>query len=92
MPRIGAYPFDGSAFMLFDIGPRRTENGQVVGTDPPPTSNTPPRGDPYQQDPHEFPRRSFDGRRQKDAFLRIGGSVIDVCGARPCYAGSWHGP
>jgi hypothetical protein len=33
-----------------------------------------------------------DGRRQKDAFLRIGGQVIDVCGARPCYAGSWHGP
>jgi hypothetical protein len=33
-----------------------------------------------------------DARRQKDAFLRIGGHVIDVCGARPCYAGSWHGP
>jgi len=92
MPRIDTYPFDGSAFMLFDIGPRRTENGETVGTDPPPTTNTPPRGEDYQQDPHEFPRRSFDGRRQKDAFLRIGGNVIDVCGARPCYAGTWHGP
>ncbi|MEA2470592.1 MAG: hypothetical protein QOE38_1591, partial [Thermoleophilaceae bacterium] len=92
LPRISSYPFEGSAFMLFDIGPRRTENGQTVGTDPPPTSNTPPRGDPYQQDPHEFPRRSFDGRRQKDAFLRIGGNVIDVCGPRPCYAGTWPGP
>jgi hypothetical protein len=92
MPRIGSYPFDGSAFMLFDIGPRRQEDGATVGTDPPPTTNTPPRGEDYQQDPHEYPRRSADGRRQKDAFLRIGGKVIDVCGARPCYAGSWHGP
>jgi hypothetical protein len=91
MPRIGAYPFDGSAFMLFDIGPPRQENGQIVGTNPPPTTNTPPARE-GQQDPHEFPRRSADGRRQKDAFLRIGGQVIDVCGARPCYAGTWHGP
>jgi hypothetical protein len=80
--------------MLFDIGPRRPgeKPGETIGTDPPPTTNTPPQGDPYQQDPHEFPRRSIDGRRQKDAFLRIGGRVIDVCGPRPCYAGSWTGP
>ena len=63
-----------------------------VGTDPPPTTNTPPRGGDYQQDPHELPRRSPDARHQKDAFLQIGGKVIDVCGARPCYAGTWHGP
>ena len=60
------------------------------GTRPPPVTNTPPAKD--QQDPHEYPRRSFDGRRQKDAFLRIGGKVINVCGDRPCYAGSWTGP
>ena len=91
LPRIGSYPFDGSAFMLFDIGPPRQEDGEVRGTNPPPTTNTPPSRE-GQEDPHEFPRRSVDGRRQKDAFLRIGGVVIDVCGARPCYAGSWHGP
>jgi len=91
MPRIGSYPFDGSAFMLFDIGPPRQEDGETRGTNPPPTTNTPPARE-GQEDPHEFPRRSADGRRQKDAFLRIGGTVIDVCGARPCYAGSWHGP
>jgi hypothetical protein len=91
MRRIGAYPFGGSAFMLFDIGPPRQENGQTVGTNPPPTTNTPPSRE-GQEDPHEFPRRSVDARRQKDAFLRIGGQVIDVCGARPCYAGTWHGP
>jgi hypothetical protein len=91
MPRIAAYPFDGSAFMLFDIGPPRQEDGVTRGTNPPPTTNTPPARE-GQEDPHEFPRRSFDGRRQKSAFLRIGGSVIDVCGPRPCYAGTWHGP
>jgi hypothetical protein len=91
LPRIGSYPFDGSAFMLFDIGPPRQDGTSIRGTNPPPTSNTPPARD-GQEDPHEFPRRSFDGRRQKDAFLRIGGSVFDVCGPRPCYAGTWHGP
>jgi hypothetical protein len=90
LPRISAFPFDGSAFTLWDIGPKRTEGDEVVGTAPPPTTNTPPSRD--QQDPHEFPRRSVDARRQKDAFLRIDGVVIDVCGPRPCYAGSWHGP
>jgi hypothetical protein len=92
LPRITSYPFEGSAFMLFDIGPRRTVGGKTVGTDPPPTSNTPPRGKPYQEDPHEFPRQSPDARNQKSQFLQIGGNVIDVCGPRPCYAGSWHGP
>jgi hypothetical protein len=77
--------------MLFDIGPPRQEGTTIRGTNPPPTSNTPPARD-GQEDPHEYPRRSFDGRRQKDAFLRIGGSVFDVCGPRPCYAGTWHGP
>jgi hypothetical protein len=91
LPRIGSYPFGGNAFMLFDIGPPRTENGEIRGTNPPPTTNTPPARE-GQEDPHEFPRRSPDARRQKDAFLRIGGNVIDVCGARPCYAGTWHGP
>ena len=74
-----------------DIGPPRQEGGQIRGTNPPPTTNTPPARE-GQEDPHEFPRRSVDGRRQKDAFLQIGGKVIDVCGARPCYAGTWHGP
>jgi hypothetical protein len=91
LPRIASYPFEGSAFMLFDIGPPRQEGGTVRGTNPPPTTNTPPARE-GQEDPHEFPRRSIDARRQKDAFLRIGGNVIDVCGPRPCYAGTWHGP
>ncbi len=87
---IPRFPFDGSALVLWDIGPRRTENGQVRGTDPPPAANTAPSAD--QEDPHEAPRNTVNGRVQKSAFLRIGGLVVDVCGRRPCYASFWHGP
>jgi hypothetical protein len=82
--------------MLFDSGPPRKEGSDYTGTNPPPPSNTippptPPPAD-QQEDPHELPRRTVHGRAQKDAFLRIGGVVINVCGARPCYSGTWKGP
>jgi hypothetical protein len=90
------YPFDGSAFMLWDTGTPRREGDDYRGTTPPPSSNTNPPTEPpssdQQDDPHEWPRRTRRARDQKAAFLRIGGVVIDVCGARPCYAGSWNGP
>jgi hypothetical protein len=90
---IGSYPFDGSAIVLWDIGPIRSSpcvTGETTcGTNPPPTTNTPPSAG---QDPHEYPRRSVEARAQKSAFLQIGGEVIDTCGSRPCYAGSWTGP
>jgi hypothetical protein len=91
IPSIPTFPFAGSALVLWDIGPKRTEDGETVGTDVPPTTNTPP-GEDAGQDPHEFPRRSQPGREQKSAFLSIDGRVIDVCGLRPCYAGTWTGP
>ena len=91
IPGIPSFPFAGSALVLWDIGPKRMEEGETVGTEVPPTTNTPP-GDDAGQDPHEFPRRSKPGREQKSAFLSIDGRVIDVCGERPCYAGTWTGP
>ena len=91
IPAIPSFPFAGSALVLWDIGPKRDENGETVGTEVPPTTNTPP-GEQAGQDPHEFPRRSAAGREQKSAFLSIGGQVIDVCGSNPCYAGTWTGP
>jgi hypothetical protein len=91
IPSIPSFPFAGSALVLWDIGPKRTEDGETVGTEVPPTTNTPP-GEQAGQDPHEFPRRSPTGRGQKSAFLSIGGQVIDVCGLNPCYAGTWTGP
>ena len=91
IPAIPSFPFAGSALVLWDIGPKRTEDGETRGTDVPPTTNTPP-GDEAGQDPHEDPRRSKSGRVQKAAFLSIDGKVIDVCGSTPCYAGDWAGP
>lgn len=90
IPRITSFPFDGSAYMIWDIGPRRTEGGEIKGTDPPPASNTPPADN--QEDPHEAPRRTVNGMQQKSDFLRPGGKITEVCGLRPCYAGTWHGP
>jgi len=88
IPPITSYPFAGSAIIGWDIGPLRMEQDGGVGTPPPPKTETPPRSG---QDPHEFPRRSPLAMRQKSAFLRPGGVVIDTCGG-PCYAGSWRGP
>ena len=84
------FPFDGSAFVMFDTGPVRPDgNGGVVGTPPPPIENVPPREG---RDPHSAPRSDVNGRVQKSAFLKIDGRVIEVCGSRPCYAGGWTGP
>jgi hypothetical protein len=64
------YPFDGSALVVWD-----------TGIPAPPTTNTPPRAG---QDPHSAPRNSAKGRRQKCAFLRPDGALIDVCDGLPC--------
>jgi hypothetical protein len=76
IPRIGGYPFGGSALVYWDSTLARN-------VFPPPTTNTPPTlGD----DPHGHPRADPDARRQKSAFLDDPGAVIDVCGGGPCYA------
>ncbi|GAC1322611.1 MAG: hypothetical protein NVSMB25_17980 [Thermoleophilaceae bacterium] len=90
---ITGYPYDGSAIVLWDIGPVRSSpcapGESTCGTDPPPITNTPPSGG---QDPHEYPRRSAAARQMKSDFLSPGGMVTNTCGSRPCYAGSWSGP
>jgi hypothetical protein len=87
IPPIGSFPFDGSALVVWDIGPVR--DGGAKGTDPPPTGELADRGG---QDPHGAPRADASNRVQKSEFLRVGGSVVDVCGDHPCYAGGWTGP
>jgi hypothetical protein len=88
--RFAAFPFGGSAMTYFDTGPIRP--GADDGTATPPTSETPPRPPEYGDDPHGAPRSTVHGRLQKSEFLKVGGQVVDVCGGRPCYAGSWTGP
>jgi hypothetical protein len=70
IPQITAFPFGGSALVIWD-----------TGIPAPPTTNTPPREG---QDPHGAPRNSPAARRQKSEFLRTNGAVIDMCGGLPC--------
>ncbi len=90
IPSIRNFPFDGSAMVVWDVGPLRSDGaGGFIGTPPAPTTNTPPREG---KDPHSAPRSDINARIQKSEFLKIDGQVINVCGARPCYAAGWTGP
>ncbi len=90
IPAIKAFPFAGSAIVLWDIGPQRTVDGKPLGTPPPPDANVPPREG---VDPHEAPRREPAARAMKSAFFAPGGRVVDTCPAgKPCYAFGWTGP
>lgn len=85
VPRIGAFPYSGSALVYWDIGPPRG----VEGTPAPPTTNTAPTNG---RDPHGDPRGETAAQAQKSAFLRIGGTVVDPCAGRPCRARGNPGP
>ena len=74
IPAISSYPFDGSAWVIWDDGP-----GLVP---PPPLTNTPPTTG---RDPHSDVRATVSARTQKSAFLDANGSVVDVCGGLPCH-------
>jgi hypothetical protein len=81
-------PFTGSAIIMWDTGPLRTEGTQEAGTNAPPVENLPNRsGD----DPHDNVRAMPAARLQKAAFL-VNGLIVDACGGGPCYAGTWTGP
>jgi len=72
IPAIPAYPFDGSALIVWDSGALT-----------PPTTNTPPN---MGNDPHSDPRSSPIARQQKSEFLKTDGAVVDVCSGAPCVA------
>ncbi len=91
IPTIASYPYDGSAFVVADIGPLRDCDaaGKCRGTTPPPTANVPNRAgvDPHGPDFSE----TVDGKRQIAEFLSPAGTVVAVCGQRPCYLDGWTG-
>ena len=92
IPRIGSYPFGGSAIFYWDIGPIRPDPANPsnqIGVGPPPLTNTPNRSG---QDPHEAPRRALAEQQLVSGFLQPNGVITDTCGGKPCYAGSWTGP
>lgn len=91
IPAIPAYPFDGSALVIWDSG-----------NPAPPIGNVPPESitnlDPEWADllfcatqasgadPHSCPRRQPAARTQKSEFLKPTGAVTDVCSGAACFA------
>src|SRR4029077_7414769 len=79
IPAIDAYPFAGSAIVLWDSGPGHNP--------PPPLANLPPPPSGVaNQDPHEDPRYTPAAQQQISDFLRPHGEVVDVCGGQPCHS------
>jgi hypothetical protein len=86
---LGALPRDDNAIIPWDIGPLRQQNGVTMGTDIAPEGNVPPTGG---QDPHDYVIRNSPAIRQQIAdYLRPGGTIVDVCGGRPCRTPDWTG-
>jgi hypothetical protein len=92
LPGVPRFPWRGSAVVYWDGGPVSFEGG----TASPPNANVPPRPPHYGEDPHSYPRSDELARRQKAAFLAIGGKLINPCRTpggrpRPCFANGWPG-
>lgn len=73
IPPITAYPYEGSAMVVWNSGLAAA----------PPATNLSPAGPEYGQDPHEYPRAQAAAQQQKATFL-LTGQVVDVCNAAPC--------
>ncbi|MFN8150748.1 MAG: hypothetical protein U0R24_06425 [Solirubrobacterales bacterium] len=84
---------NGSGYFVWDIGPKRPDGiGGVLGTDPPPITNTPPPGDAAGVDPHDtVVNTSPQARAQIAAFIDTPGAITNPCAAKPCYAAGWTG-
>jgi hypothetical protein len=85
IPRIGRLPYSGNALVVYDIGPLRGD----LGTPPAPLTNTPPE---FGVDPHSLTGFSVPAGVQFSEFLKIGGTFVDTCAGKPCYAAGWAGP
>jgi hypothetical protein len=90
IPPVTSWPYTGSLFEVWDVGPLRTVGGQTKGTPPPPPENVPNREgvDPHGPDASE----QVTARTQISDFLQPNGVFNDVCGPAPCYLDGWTGP
>jgi hypothetical protein len=92
VPAIASYPYDGSAILYGDIGPVRANPSPppaTIGVPPPPLENVPNR---QGEDPHGAPRGAPLAMLAIAGFLAPNGTLANVCGADPCYAGGYAGP
>jgi hypothetical protein len=81
IPDIPSYPYNGSAWVIWDSGPGHTLD--------PPTTNTAPQESetpPVNLDPHSDPRDTPQARTQISEFLKANGKVVDVCDGQPCHS------
>ena len=85
IPRIKRLPYSGNALVVYDIGPLRGD----LGTPPAPLTNSPPE---LGVDPHSLTGFSPPAAAQFSEFLKIGGTFVDTCAGKPCYAAGWAGP
>ncbi len=82
---------DGNAFFVWDIGPKRGSEPNILGTEPPPNGNVPPPPGSG-VDPHDTVINSSPLIRKQIAdFMAADGKVTNPCGANPCYAAGWNG-
>ncbi|HEX3909795.1 MAG TPA: hypothetical protein VHW67_03710 [Solirubrobacteraceae bacterium] len=90
VPKIGSYPYAGSAAYYWDIGPIRPSSPETtVGTEPPPYENLPNRTG---EDPHGAPRAAPAEQQVVSDFFNGAIQKTDNCGHKACYAGSFTGP
>ncbi len=90
---IEEYPFDGSALVYWDTGtlpPPATNTtprtGEAWDRECGALSEDEAKQSRTCADPHEDPRRQPGTIRQKDAFFRPDGRIIDTCDGEPCAA------
>ncbi len=92
VPKIGGYPYTGSAAYYWDIGPVRPNPSNpeaTIGTEPPPYENLPNRTG---EDPHSAPRAAPAEQQLVSDFFNGAIQKTDDCGHHACYAGSFTGP
>jgi len=90
IPEIPAYPWDGSAVVIWDSGNPAPPIGNVppmeLGPLDPGWAELSPCSQNWESDPHECPRRAPEARLQKSEFLKPDGAVVDTCSGMPCLA------
>ncbi|MQY06423.1 hypothetical protein [Actinomadura macrotermitis] len=70
IPGLTAFPYTGSALVVWDSGSPAPPPGNVPATPP--------------QSPHDSTVRSVLARQQAAHYLKTGGQLIDVCAGAPC--------
>jgi hypothetical protein len=90
IPPIPAFPYDGSALVIWDSFNPAPPIGnvpppQILPTDPE-WATLSPCAQNWDSDPHECPRRAPEARLQKSEFLKNDGAVVEACEGLACLA------